>query len=54
MEGTRGFVAISDVEPIWGQEPRAVQLTRKAFAALRYLVIHFGQLVTKQELIAAV
>ena len=33
---------------------RGPALTRKAFAALRYLVAHAGQLVTKDELIAAV
>lgn len=40
-------------ERLWhGEEARP--LTRKAFAALRYLVAHAGQLVTKDELIAAV
>ena len=40
-------------EQLWrGEEERP--LTRKAFAALRYLVAHAGQLVTKDELIAAV
>ena len=40
-------------EQLWrGEEARP--LTRKAFAALRYLVIHAGQLVTKDALIAAV
>src|SRR5207247_9902897 len=37
-----------------GQGEQARPLTRKAFAALRYLVAHAGQLVTKDELIAAV
>jgi predicted ATPase len=38
---------------LWrGEETRP--LTRKAFAALRYLVAHAGQLVTKEELIEAV
>src|SRR5262245_56356249 len=40
-------------ERLWsGAEARP--LTRKAFAALRYLVAHAGQLVTKDELIEAV
>ena len=40
-------------ERLWrGEEARP--LTRKAFAALRYLVAHAGQLVTKEELIEAV
>src|SRR5262249_40943731 len=40
-------------EQLWhGEEARP--LTRKAFAALRYLVVHAGQLVTKDALIAAV
>jgi predicted ATPase/DNA-binding winged helix-turn-helix (wHTH) protein len=40
-------------EQLWrGAEARP--LTRKAFAALRYLVAHAGQLVTKDELMAAV
>src|SRR5215510_16238450 len=40
-------------ERLWrGEEARS--LTRKAFAALRYLVAHAGQLVTKEELIEAV
>src|SRR3954451_18136087 len=32
---------------------RAVPLTRKAFAVLRYLVEHAGQVVTKEELFTA-
>src|SRR5215510_8370344 len=40
-------------EQLWcGEEARP--LTRKAFAALRYLVAHAGQLVPKEALIAAV
>ena len=40
-------------EQLWcGGEARP--LTRKAFAALRYLVVHAGQLVTKDELLDAV
>ena len=40
-------------EQLWrGEEARP--LTRKAFATLRYLVGHAGQLGTKEELIAAV
>ena len=40
-------------ERLWcGKEAR--QSTRKAFAALYYLVAHAGQLVTKEELIEAV
>src|SRR5262245_35141693 len=40
-------------EQLWyGEEVRP--LSRKAFAALRYLVVHAGQLVTKDALIAAV
>jgi predicted ATPase/DNA-binding winged helix-turn-helix (wHTH) protein len=40
-------------EQLWcGEEARP--LTRKAFAALCYLVLHAGQLVTKDELLAAV
>jgi predicted ATPase/DNA-binding winged helix-turn-helix (wHTH) protein len=40
-------------ERLWrGAEARP--LTRKAFTALRYLVAHAGQLVTKEELIEAV
>lgn len=42
-----------EAEQLWrGTEVRV--LTHKAFATLRYLVAHAGQLVTKEALIAAV
>jgi DNA-binding winged helix-turn-helix (wHTH) protein/tetratricopeptide (TPR) repeat protein len=37
---------------LWGGEAR-VELTRKAFGVLRYLVEHAGRLVTQEELLAA-
>src|SRR5262245_6975356 len=40
-------------ERLWRQT-EAVRLTAKAFAVLRYLVEHAGQLVTKDDLFAAV
>src|SRR5215813_9555402 len=40
-------------ERLW-QGPEVVRLTAKAFAVLRHLVAHAGQLVTKEDLFAAV
>jgi DNA-binding winged helix-turn-helix (wHTH) protein/predicted ATPase len=40
-------------ERLW-RDTQAVRLTAKAFAVLRYLVAHAGQLVTKDELIDAI
>jgi len=40
-------------EQLW-QGPEALKLTGKAFAVLRYLVEHSGQLVTKEDLFTAV
>jgi len=40
-------------EQLW-QGPEVVRLTAKAFAVLRHLVAHAGQLVTKEDLFAAV
>lgn len=39
-------------EQLW-RETREVPLRRKTFAVLRYLVEHSSQLVTKEELLAA-
>src|SRR5262245_6360975 len=40
-------------ERLW-RGPEALHLTHKAFAALRYLAEHAGQLVTKDELLEVV
>ncbi len=40
-------------ERLW-RDVQAVPLTAKAFAVLRYLVIHAGRLVTRDELFEAV
>jgi DNA-binding winged helix-turn-helix (wHTH) protein len=40
-------------ERLWGRA-EAIHLTAKAFGVLRYLVEHAGQLVTKDDLFAAV
>jgi DNA-binding winged helix-turn-helix (wHTH) protein len=40
-------------ERLW-RDARAVQLTAKAFAVLRYLVMHAGHLITRDELFEVV